>query len=69
MPGELQVSLSESLRQSFENRDLYVGTAPSLPKSGSERESAFVASSFWMVQNLAGAGRSGAAESLFENLV
>jgi GH15 family glucan-1,4-alpha-glucosidase len=33
------------------------------------RESAFVACSFWMVQNLAGAGRRSEAERLFEKLI
>jgi len=36
---------------------------------GKERESAFVACSFWMVQNLAGSGRRADAEKLFDNLI
>ncbi len=34
-----------------------------------EKESAFIPCSFWMVQNLAGAGRKGEAERLFERLL
>jgi GH15 family glucan-1,4-alpha-glucosidase len=34
-----------------------------------DRESAFVACSFWMVQNLSGAGRQSEAEKLFEKLI
>lgn len=36
---------------------------------GIERESAFVACSFWMVQNLAGSGRRADAEKLFDKLI
>lgn len=39
------------------------------PNSRNNRESAFVACSFWMVQNLAGAKRWSEAEKLFEKLV
>jgi GH15 family glucan-1,4-alpha-glucosidase len=39
------------------------------PKSREDRESAFIACSFWMVQNLAGAGRLRDAESLFGKLM
>ena len=39
------------------------------PNSRKDRESAFVACSFWMVQNLAGAGRLRDAETLFEKLI
>jgi GH15 family glucan-1,4-alpha-glucosidase len=39
------------------------------PKSRKNRESAFIACSFWMVQNLAGAGRGNDAQKLFENLL
>lgn len=39
------------------------------PDSGKDRESAFIACSFWMVQNLAGAGRWSKAERLFERLL
>jgi GH15 family glucan-1,4-alpha-glucosidase len=40
-----------------------------LPSKRSDRESAFVACSFWMVQNLAGVGRRSEAERLFEKLL
>ncbi len=40
-----------------------------LPAKGSDDESTFVACSFWMVQNLAGVGRRGEAERLFEKLL
>ena len=40
--------------------------APTNPR---KRESAFVACSFWMVQNLAGCGRRFEAEKLFEKLI
>jgi GH15 family glucan-1,4-alpha-glucosidase len=39
------------------------------PNSRKDRESAFIACSFWMVQNLAGAGRLRDAERLFEKLI
>jgi GH15 family glucan-1,4-alpha-glucosidase len=39
------------------------------PKSRKNRESAFIACSFWMVQNLAGVGRGNDAQRLFENLL
>jgi GH15 family glucan-1,4-alpha-glucosidase len=39
------------------------------PASREDRESAFVACSFWMVQNLLGAGRRTEAERLFERLL
>jgi GH15 family glucan-1,4-alpha-glucosidase len=39
-----------------------------LPSKKSDQESAFVACSFWMVQNLAGVGRWSEAERLFEKL-
>jgi GH15 family glucan-1,4-alpha-glucosidase len=39
------------------------------PTNTKKRESAFVACSFWMVQNLAGCGRRFEAEKLFEKLV
>lgn len=39
------------------------------PNSGKNQESAFIACSFWMVQNLAGAGRWREAERLFEKLI
>ena len=39
------------------------------PEKQNDRESAFVACSFWMVQNLAGAGRRSDAEKLFEKLI
>ncbi|WP_158748816.1 glycoside hydrolase family 15 protein [Acidobacterium sp. S8] len=39
------------------------------PNSRKGRESAFIACSFWMVQNLSGAGRWGDAERLFEKLI
>ena len=39
------------------------------PARRSERESAFVACSFWMVQNLAGVGRRSEAERAFEKLL
>ena len=39
------------------------------PEKRKDRESAFVACSFWMVQNLAGAGRRSEAEKLFEMLM
>lgn len=38
------------------------------PQSRNNRESAFVACSFWLVQNLAGAGRRGEAEKLFDQV-
>jgi GH15 family glucan-1,4-alpha-glucosidase len=37
--------------------------------NGRERESAFVACSFWMVQNLVGSGRRTEAEKLFDKLI
>jgi len=40
-----------------------------VPPGGKDRESAFVACSFWMVQNLAGAGRKAEAEKLFDKLI
>jgi GH15 family glucan-1,4-alpha-glucosidase len=40
-----------------------------LPEKRSGRESAFVACSFWMIQNLAGVGRRCEAERLFEKLL
>jgi GH15 family glucan-1,4-alpha-glucosidase len=39
------------------------------PTNEKNRESAFVACSFWMVQNLAGSGRRFEAEKLFEKLI
>jgi GH15 family glucan-1,4-alpha-glucosidase len=39
------------------------------PGKGKERESTFVACSFWMVQNLAGSGRRTDAEKLLEKLI
>jgi GH15 family glucan-1,4-alpha-glucosidase len=39
------------------------------PSSRKDRESAFIACSFWMVQNLAGAGHRTEAERLFEKLI
>jgi GH15 family glucan-1,4-alpha-glucosidase len=39
------------------------------PNSRKNRESAFIACSFWMVQNLAGVGRRSDAERLFEQLI
>jgi len=39
------------------------------PNSRKDRESAFIACSFWMVQNLTGAGRTSDAERLFEKLI
>jgi GH15 family glucan-1,4-alpha-glucosidase len=39
------------------------------PEKRKARESAFVACSFWMVQNLAGTGRRSDAERLFEKLM
>jgi GH15 family glucan-1,4-alpha-glucosidase len=39
------------------------------PNSRKDRESAFIACSFWMVQNLAAAGRRMEAERLFEKLI
>ena len=39
------------------------------PNSPSDRESAFIACSFWMVQNLTGAGRRNDAERLFGRLI
>ena len=39
------------------------------PQKRKAQESAFVASSFWMVHNLSGAGRQSAAERLFEMLI
>nr|WP_254062264.1 glycoside hydrolase family 15 protein [Acidobacterium sp. S8] len=39
------------------------------PSSRKDRESAFIACSFWMVQNLVGAGRLLDAERLFEKLI
>lgn len=38
------------------------------PNSRKNRESAFIACSFWMVQNLAGAKRWSDAENLFERV-
>ena len=40
-----------------------------LPEKQKARESAFVACSFWMVQNLVGAGHQSEAEKLFEKLI
>jgi GH15 family glucan-1,4-alpha-glucosidase len=40
-----------------------------LPANRNDQESAFVACSFWMVQNLRGAGRTVEAERLFERLL
>jgi len=40
-----------------------------LPTNRNDRESAFLACSFWMVQNLAGVGRRSEAERLFEKLL
>lgn len=40
-----------------------------LPAKRSDHESAFVACSFWMIQNLAGVGRRSEAERLFEKLL
>jgi GH15 family glucan-1,4-alpha-glucosidase len=40
-----------------------------LPEKRGRRESAFVACSFWMIQNLAGMGRRSEAERLFEKLL
>jgi GH15 family glucan-1,4-alpha-glucosidase len=49
------------------SRDGYIyRTAPGRAK---ESESAFVACSFWMVQNLAGSGRREDAEALFGKLI
>ena len=39
------------------------------PEKQKARESAFVACSFWMVQNLAGANRRSEAEKLFDKLI
>ena len=39
------------------------------PRTGADRESTFVACSFWMVQNLMGAGRRSDGEKLFEKLI
>jgi GH15 family glucan-1,4-alpha-glucosidase len=39
------------------------------PQKQKARESAFVACSFWLVHNLAGAGRRRDAEKLFERLI
>jgi GH15 family glucan-1,4-alpha-glucosidase len=39
------------------------------PNSRKDRESAFIACSFWMVQNLVGVGRRTEAERLFEKLI
>jgi len=39
------------------------------PNSRKDRESAFIACSFWMVQNLVGAGRRTEAERLFEKVI
>lgn len=39
------------------------------PESNQERESAFLACSFWLVQNLAGAGRKTEAHDLFDRLL
>jgi GH15 family glucan-1,4-alpha-glucosidase len=41
----------------------------SLPTKTSERDSAFVACSFWLVQNLVGTGRRTEGEKLFEKLL
>jgi GH15 family glucan-1,4-alpha-glucosidase len=49
------------------SRDGFVyRTAPGKEK---EQESAFVACSFWMVQNLSGSGRRADAEKLFDKLI
>lgn len=40
-----------------------------LPESAHDRESAFIACSFWLVQNFAGVGRRKDAEKLFERLL
>lgn len=40
-----------------------------LPESAHDRESAFIACSFWLVQNFAGAGRRKDAEELFKHLL
>ncbi len=40
-----------------------------LPEKRQERESAFLACSFWLVQNLAGVGRRAEAERLFEKVL
>ena len=39
------------------------------PRTAKDNESAFVACSFWMVQNLAGSGRRAEAERYFEKLI
>jgi GH15 family glucan-1,4-alpha-glucosidase len=39
------------------------------PKSPRDRESSFIACSFWMVQNLAGAGRLSEGEKMFDRLI
>jgi GH15 family glucan-1,4-alpha-glucosidase len=39
------------------------------PESNHEKESAFLACSFWLVQNLAGVGRKIEAENLFDRLL
>ena len=39
------------------------------PRTGADRESTFVACSFWMMQNLMGAGRRSDGEKLFEKLI
>jgi GH15 family glucan-1,4-alpha-glucosidase len=49
------------------SRDGYIYR--SSPIGGKESESAFVACSFWMVQNLAGSGRRANAETLFDKLI
>jgi GH15 family glucan-1,4-alpha-glucosidase len=40
-----------------------------LPSTPRDREAAFVACSFWMVQNLTGSGRRAEAEKLFDKLI
>ena len=40
-----------------------------IPQKQKDREAAFVACSFWMVQNVVGNGRQGDAENLFEKLM
>jgi GH15 family glucan-1,4-alpha-glucosidase len=40
-----------------------------LPTRKTDKESAFLACSFWLVQNLAGMGRQAEAENLFEKLL
>jgi GH15 family glucan-1,4-alpha-glucosidase len=49
------------------SRDGYVYR--SSPTGGKGQEAAFVACSFWMVQNLAGSGRHAEAEKLFSKLI